>query len=334
MLHIRARILGFIIYDNLKPPKPKKNKAKSDQLKKKKRSAVEENKSTFAQKQVSEGNEKSLTVNSIKSINKEDDSEKAEDNNSEKTNTEYSDTDNINIEYNNSEYSNSDQSISESADSENIKTENIKTENTKTENTKTENTKTGNSKLENSKIDPSDSGKKEFRFSKLYHKLKVIPERWKAAYLKVCDKLQAIRNSIRNKVEKLKDFITDIRHKWKLIYDFWMDELNKQGLKYTWQIIKKLLKHILPTKLKSELIIGTGDPYSTGQLLSVISFFYGFYGDKVSVIPDFENSRFEGKHYARGRIRAATILIIACRLLIDKRFKYLKKNFLILKEAL
>jgi hypothetical protein len=322
VLHIRARILGFLLYDNLKPRKTKKKKAQRNLPKKDKQSAVKEKESTLAQK----------------FMNNKDDTEKAEDNNLERTKIKK------------------------------IKTEETKTKETRTEETgaekiKTEETKirykvpeisdskTGDSEAQkevsDAKQDPfeqvhleygddeaSHSRKKESGFSKLYHKLRNIPRRWRAAYRKVRNKLQSIRESIRNKINKLKDIVTDIRHNWNLIYDFWMDELNKQGMKYTWQIIKKLLKHILPTKLKSELIIGTGDPYSTGQLLSIISFFYGFYKDKVSVVPDFENNRFEGKHYARGRIRAATVLFIACRLLIDKRFKYLKKNFLILKEAL
>lgn len=291
VLHIRARILGFLLYDNLKPRKTKKKKAKRVQSKKNK-------KGTLAQK----------------STNHEDDIGKAVDNNSEKTKT-------VDIK------------------AENIKTEDAKAEITKTEPVRAENSNTDYGDAGNSNLSSDTSGKiatepvKQKRHD-FIHKLMGFPRRCKAAYRKVCDKLKSIRDSIRNKLNKLKDIITDIRHKWNLIYDFWMDELNKQGMKHTWQMMKKLLKHILPTKLKSELIIGTGDPYSTGQVLSVISFFYGFYGDKVSVIPDFENSRFEGKHYARGRIRAATILIIACRLLIDKRFKNLKKNFFILKEAL
>jgi hypothetical protein len=61
---------------------------------------------------------------------------------------------------------------------------------------------------------------------------------------------------------------------------------------------------------------------------------YGFYGDRVVIIPDFENKVFEGKHYARGRIRLITLLIIVIKLISDKRFKRLKSNFLILKEAL
>lgn len=303
VLHIRARILGFLLYDNLKPRKPKRRKAKRKSNKKNKKPRILEQKSLINQ----------------------DDTEKAEDNNSEDIKTEDLKTEKIMTR----------DTMAEKIESEGIQTEDIKTEDIKTEgiiavgiNTESDNSE--NARAESTKTEDI----KIKKIGKLLHKLMNIPKRWKTAYRRVCDKLQSIRDDLRNKWNKLKDIIKDIRHKWNLIYDFWMDELNKQGMKYSWKMIKKLLKHIMPTKLKSELIIGTGDPYSTGQVFSVICFFYGFYGDKVSFIPDFENSRFEGQHYAKGRIRTATILIIACRLLIDKRFKYLKKNFLILKEAL
>ncbi len=296
VLHIQARLLGFVIYDNLRPPKPKKEKPERQARRKSKQAE----KTTTLQQTISEpmtekAQSQPLSVDqesnhqkteiisdvmvkqptameNIKSLSKEDDTEKAEDNKKEDSKTEYSNTE--------------------------------------------------------------STEERKSVFAKVYEKIRNILDKLKDTYRKVRNKLQSIRESIRNKIEKLKEVFLDIRHKWELIYDFWMDELNKQGMRYTFESVKKLLKHILPTKLKSELIIGTGDPYSTGQVLSVLSFFYGLYGDKVTILPDFENSRFEGKHFARGRIRAATVLIIAAKLLLDKRFKYLKKNFLILKEAL
>ncbi len=353
VLHIRARILGFIIYDNLKPPRPKKEKAEKKKSKKTLQPVMKEKKSDLVLKQADEEKAINQTASSAISIKKEDDIEKAEDNNIELSNTELSNTQIGNTEPGNTRLNNIEKSNTEMINAETINTEfkNEKSNDAKeiiaeiidVENNKmnkvinkSENNEKGmnEARMNEAENNPSESTEEPSGFLKLITKLKQLPERWKARYLKFCGKLQAIKDNIRSKYERFRDIITDIKHKWNLIYDFWMDELNKQGMKYTWQILKKMLKHILPTKLKSELIIGTGDPYSTGQVLSVISFFYGFYGDKVSVTPDFENSRFEGKHYARGRIRAATILIIACRLLIDKRFKYLKKNFLILKEAL
>lgn len=140
--------------------------------------------------------------------------------------------------------------------------------------------------------------------------------------------------------QKLKDFISSIvsffgfRHKLRLIKNFLVDEITKTALGISWTSLRRLLKHLAPARLKAEIIFGTGDPCSTGQALGVLAFFYGIYGEHIKLTPDFENKIIEGKLYVRGRIRLITILIIVIKLLIDKKFKEMMKNFKLLKEAL
>ena len=124
------------------------------------------------------------------------------------------------------------------------------------------------------------------------------------------------------------------KRKAGLILDFIRDELNREGFQYTLSSVKKLLKHILPTKLRASIVYGTGDPCSTGQILGVFGMLYGLYGDKLSVTPDFESQRFAGDLDAKGRIRLITILIIVIKLMLDRRFKQLRCNLKTLKEAL
>jgi hypothetical protein len=148
------------------------------------------------------------------------------------------------------------------------------------------------------------------------------------------DKIKAFFTGIRDKIMQLVTKTADIKTKLKLIKDFLQDGANREGFSLTYSKIKSLLKHILPCKLKSTIRFGTGDPCSTGQALGVISILYSFYGNNISITPDFENKVFEGKHYARGRISLMIIIVIVYRLLKDERFKRLKSNFLLLKEAL
>lgn len=128
--------------------------------------------------------------------------------------------------------------------------------------------------------------------------------------------------------------ISGLRRKLELIKDFLKDEITKAALGTAWKSFVKLIKHLAPTKLKADIIFGTGDPCSTGRILGVLAFFYGMYGEHVSLTPDFENKILEGKLYARGRIRLITVLIIVVKLLIDKKFKEMLNNFKSLKEAL
>jgi hypothetical protein len=179
--------------------------------------------------------------------------------------------------------------------------------------------------------------KKKNIFIKINEKIKDIKERMKGIIEKikgVKERIGTFFRELKNKIVKLYDTVVNIRNKIGLISAFIKDKLNREGFRITYSSLKKLLKHILPTRLKSRIIFGTGDPCSTGQALGAMGILYSFYGDKVQIIPDFENKVFEGKHYARGRIRLVTLLIIVIKLLLDKRFQQLKRNFQILKEAL
>lgn len=171
-------------------------------------------------------------------------------------------------------------------------------------------------------IDDREQTKENF-FEKIVSKIRYIYRRIKAIFI----------NFI-NRIKRLLQSFLDLRRKGSLIIEFLQDEMNKEGFRFTFSRIRKLLKHILPTKLKASLNYGTGDPCSTGQILGVLGILYSFYGDKVQVTPDFENRTLEGWLDARGRIRLITILIIVIKLILDRRFKQLKNNWITLKEAL
>lgn len=147
-------------------------------------------------------------------------------------------------------------------------------------------------------------------------------------------KIKEFFRGIFHKIIGLFKSLEDVKRKVKLILDFLEDEVNKDGFRYTYGAVLKLLRHILPRKIKVNIIFGTGDPCSTGQVLGVVAVLYSIYGDKIIIIPDFEKQRFEGNAMVRGRIRLVTILIILIKLIIDRRFIQLRDNVRLLKEAL
>lgn len=172
------------------------------------------------------------------------------------------------------------------------------------------------------------------RFKNRFLRVKNTIIKWTHKIIHIKDKIIAFFQGMKARIIKWCNTIRNLKNKFNLILDFMKDELNKEGFQITYSSFKKLLKHILPTKLQSKIVFGTGDPCSTGQALGVMSIVYSYYGDKVRIIPDFENKILEGKHEARGRIRLVTLLMIVIKLILDKRFKQLKNNFQILKEAL
>ena len=53
-----------------------------------------------------------------------------------------------------------------------------------------------------------------------------------------------------------------------------------------------LLKKIKPKKIEGDIVIGTGDPASTGQTIGAVAALYGFIPEKLVITPDFEEKRF------------------------------------------
>ncbi|MGB8454987.1 MAG: DUF2953 domain-containing protein [Anaerocolumna sp.] len=141
-------------------------------------------------------------------------------------------------------------------------------------------------------------------------------------------------HDIKNKILNLKETLLSISGKWIKIKAFLKEDENKNALSKSFTTIKRIVKHIRPTKLKLELEFGTGDPCSTGQALGVLAMFYGYYGKSMQVIPNFEEEILEGSLFCIGRIRLITLLIICIQLILNKNFRNLLKNFKTLKEDL
>ncbi|MBQ3600453.1 MAG: DUF2953 domain-containing protein [Lachnospiraceae bacterium] len=142
---------------------------------------------------------------------------------------------------------------------------------------------------------------------------------------------------IKEKLRKLGDKIKSVASKPKEKYDSFIEKKNgvlafienkenKQGMKFLWEQIKKLLKHILPVKWKGKLVFGTGDPATTGKLLGIISMLGGMAGIMPDIKPDFEKKIIEGDFSVKGRIYLYYVLYLVIKLWLDERFQTLKAN--------
>lgn len=222
--------------------------------------------------------------------------------------------------------------VSSEISSDDIRAEDNKEKDNKNKNNKNKNNKNNdinNNDIKNSNIENNNIRNDNVDYQEIKSKNKLI-----GLYKRIRVKIISFFKAIQNKLRALLHKLMNIKGKISLILNFINDDINKSGFLFTFNSLKKILKHILPRTLKSRFIFGTGDPCSTGQLLGVFAILYSFYGDNLQITPDFENKVFKGSHYARGRIRIWTLLVIVIKLLLDKRFKELKMNYQLLKEAL
>lgn len=139
---------------------------------------------------------------------------------------------------------------------------------------------------------------------------------------------------IKEKLAFYFDKFLAFKEKGNIIIEFLKQEENKKGLRYIWNSLKHVLKHIAPSKIRGDIEFGLEDPCQTGQALGAISVLFSIYGQAIQIRPNFEESCINGKIFIKGRIRVFTLLLICIKLLLDDNFKRLKINFENMKEAL
>lgn len=108
--------------------------------------------------------------------------------------------------------------------------------------------------------------------------------------------------------------------------------LASPEFKRAWKLVKKearrLLRHLKPKKFTLTWRFGFEDPAVTGEVLAWLAMFYGFYYKHVTLIPVFDGDSTiqEGEFYCRGRIRAATLLIILAKLYFNKDIRLIRQK--------
>lgn len=172
----------------------------------------------------------------------------------------------------------------------------------------TEEQKKGQNEAEEDREDAADEERspKIFDFfKKLWSAIKNI----KYTILRICD--------------KIKHIVKNIRYYIKII--------QSNTFKRAWKVcsaqVLLLLKAFAPKKLRGTLLIGTGDPASTAQVLAVYGMLYPLIGNHIDITPDFEQAIIEGDLLARGRITVFRLLKTAWIVFFNRDLRRLIKLF-------
>ncbi len=138
--------------------------------------------------------------------------------------------------------------------------------------------------------------------------------------------LKKIRYTITSICDKIKDIVNNIRYYMEII----KSEAFGQAFKACSGELFSLLKYLLPGKFSGYLLVGTGDPASTGQVLAIYGILYPLLGGHIDIEPDFERKVFEGKLLIKGKITVFRLLKSVCVVFfnrdIRKVIKLLKRE--------
>lgn len=159
------------------------------------------------------------------------------------------------------------------------------------------------------------------KFKRFVERIKQACRRIKAFFIRIA---QTIRG-IFDKSVSLKE---TVQEKATHFSEMLQDEENRELVHFLWEQLKRLLQKIRPKKYRLRIRYGFEDSETTGWLAVRLAVLYGLLGLDIELIPDFEESVFEGEGMIKGKIRLAGILMIAGKVYFNRlvQKKLLKKS--------
>ena len=140
---------------------------------------------------------------------------------------------------------------------------------------------------------------------RIIHNFLGIPKR-------ILKKIQSLALTIRNFCDKI--------NWWKEFLDH---PRIKEALSFLWKNAKKLIYHVLPTRITGKITFSNEDPAVTGMVLAVLGMTIPFHKNKIEVAPLFDDENvLEGEILLKGRIYGIVVLKTAAELYFNKNIKY------------
>lgn len=141
-------------------------------------------------------------------------------------------------------------------------------------------------------------------------------------------KVRKIGETIRRVIRK----ISKLLHQKEALQEMLSKQENRKAIRFAWDKMKHLLKHILPRKMKGYLAFGTGDPATTGQALGAVSVLYAKTGCLLEIRPNFTEKQLECDMELKGRIQVFSLLMIVAKVYFSQEIKNLITEFKNIKE--
>lgn len=152
-------------------------------------------------------------------------------------------------------------------------------------------------------------GRKVNKLFEFLQKLWFLFKNIKYTIIKICD--------------KIKHIVKNIQYYLKIVQS---DTFHRAWEVCSGQVFS-LLKSIFPRKILGNLLVGTGDPASTGQILAIYGILYPLLGNHIDIVPDFEQQIIEGDLLVKGRITVFKALKTAWIVYFNKDLRRLIKLF-------
>lgn len=114
-----------------------------------------------------------------------------------------------------------------------------------------------------------------------------------------------------------------IRKNW--LSSFWNADFTQGSISFGKKAIASLFRHVLPKKVSGKIHFGFVNLRIRERFLGYASMLYAWYGDSLTLQPDFEQAVLEGNIDIRGSLRLYIFLYWGLRGLLNKDLRKLLK---------
>ena len=144
---------------------------------------------------------------------------------------------------------------------------------------------------------------------------------------RIVSRLRQKKNRMAKALRKFRRRLYELARKKERLTALLQDEENRKTAGLILRSAKRLLRRLLP-RLRGELSFGVEDPYLMGKILTVLAVFYPLYGKTFVLTPVFDENRLEGEFSLKGGLRLGSFAAFGLRILLDKNFRRLLRQFL------
>ena len=143
----------------------------------------------------------------------------------------------------------------------------------------------------------------------------------------IIDTIDNILKTPLNVFEKIQYTISRVCDKIDMIKSTLENDIFKRAFELVKKKLIKIIKMILPDKCDIDLLLGTGDPAQTAQIMAVYGALYPHLYKKVRFQPDFERKVVMADAHLKGHITVFTIVYSAAVCYFNKDVKKTIKRF-------
>ena len=147
---------------------------------------------------------------------------------------------------------------------------------------------------------------------------------------RVVDTIKKWWYKFRHFLASMKRFYKNLRQKtgyaWEL-FSLLREENSRALVCILRDNVVHLWRKLKPKVLRGQLLFGTGDPASTGEILGVFAILYSWYGERIQITPDFQQKILEGEIFIKGSISLFTLLWVFARIFLSDEWRQFKKNY-------